>query len=73
MPLSSKQDLGMVVVALLLNMLVAWIGFTQSQRIVLFLGLGGLEAFSKVAYLLLAAIAVQLIRRGITEILQGMG
>jgi small neutral amino acid transporter SnatA (MarC family) len=26
-----------------------------------------------VAYLLLAAIAVQLIRRGITEILQGMG
>jgi multiple antibiotic resistance protein len=71
--LSGLFPVWMVVVAFLLNMLVAWIVFTQSQHIVRFLGQGGLEAFSKVAYLLLAAIAVQLIRRGITEILQGMG
>ena len=44
--------------------------FTQAQRITRFLGQGGLQAFSKVAYLLLAAIAVQLIRRGIMEVLQ---
>jgi small neutral amino acid transporter SnatA (MarC family) len=48
----------MVVLAFLLNMLVAWVVFTQSQRIVRFLGQGGMEAFAKVAYLLLAAIAV---------------
>jgi multiple antibiotic resistance protein len=71
--LSGLFPIWMVVAAFLLNMLVAWIVFTQSQRIVRFLGQGGLEAFSKVAYLLLAAIAVQLIRRGIAEILQGMG
>jgi multiple antibiotic resistance protein len=71
--LSGLFPLWLVVVAFLLNMLVARVIFTQSQRIVRFLGQGGLEAFSKVAYLLLAAIAVQLIRRGATEILQGMG
>jgi multiple antibiotic resistance protein len=68
--LSGLFAVWMVVTAFLLNMLIAWIVFTQSGRIIRFLGNGGLQAFSKVAYLLLAAIAVQLIRRGVTEILQ---
>jgi multiple antibiotic resistance protein len=61
-----------VAFAFLANMVLAWIIFSQSQRIVGFLGKGGLRAFSKVAYLLLAAIAVQLIRRGITDIIHGV-
>lgn len=71
--LSGLFNIWMVIVAFLLNMLVAWATFTQAQHITRFLGRGGLQAFSKVAYLLLAAIAVQLIRRGIMEILQGIG
>jgi multiple antibiotic resistance protein len=71
--LSGLFSVWLVIIAFLLNMLVAWIIFTQAQRITRFLGEGGLQAFSKVAYLLLAAIAVQLIRQGVTEILQGMG
>lgn len=62
----------LVLVAFLLNMAVAWAVLVQAERIQGFLGIGGLRAFSKVAALLLAAIAVQLVRRGITQIWQGM-
>jgi len=68
---SGVVSLWPVVVAFLANIVVAWIIFSQAHRIVSFLGKGGLQAFSKVMYLLLAAIAVQLIRRGVTEIIQG--
>lgn len=57
-----------MILAFLLNVVIAWVVFSQSSVIVRFLGHGGLQAFSKVAYLLLAAIAVQLIRRGIVDI-----
>ncbi len=50
-------------------MLIAWLLFSQAPRIVRFFGRGGLDAFAKVMYLLLAAIAVQLIRNGITSII----
>lgn len=69
--LSGLFSVWLVVVAFLVNILIAWVVFTQAHHISRFLGQGGLQAFSKVAYLLLAAIAVQLIRGGLTEILQG--
>ncbi len=69
--LSGLYSLWLVVLAFLANMVVAWLVFWQSGRIVRFLGQGGLQAFAKVAYLLLAAIAIQLIRRGVSEIAQG--
>ena len=62
----------LVLAAFLLNMGVAWAVLVQAERIQGFLGVGGLRAFSKVAALLLAAIAVQLMRRGITQIWQEM-
>ena len=62
----------LVLVGFLLNMGIAWAVLVQAERIQGFLGVGGLRAFSKVASLLLAAIAVQLVRRGITQIWQGM-
>jgi multiple antibiotic resistance protein len=71
--LSGLFSVWLVVVAFLANVLLAWAVFTQARHITRFLGQGGLQAFSKVAYLLLAAIAVQLIRGGLTEILQGKG
>ncbi|MBF8267365.1 MAG: MarC family integral rane protein [Dehalococcoidia bacterium] len=49
-------------------LIVAWVVFRYSQGIANFLGKGGLLAFSKVAYLLLVAIAVKLISQGIIDI-----
>lgn len=69
--LSGLYSVWLVVLAFLANMVVAWLVFWQSGRIARFLGQGGLQAFAKVAYLLLAAIAIQLIRRGVSEIVQG--
>ncbi|MEX2598899.1 MAG: MarC family protein [Dehalococcoidia bacterium] len=68
--LAGLYPIWMVLTAFLLNIFIAWVLFSQAPRIVRFLGRGGLEAFAKVMYLLLAAIAVQLIRTGITDIIQ---
>ncbi len=51
--------------ALLANLLLVWIVFTWSDTIVRILGENGARGVSKVISLLLAAIAVMMIRRGI--------
>lgn len=55
-------------ISIVLNMLIVWLVFAGSQQIFRFLGQGGTRAFSKVSDILLAAIAIMLIRRGIMEI-----
>ncbi|MDP3064933.1 MAG: MarC family protein [Chloroflexota bacterium] len=65
---TSLYGVWLVVLAFLANIVIAWIVFSQAQRIAGFLGKGGLRALSKVANLLLAAIAVQLISRGVLDI-----
>lgn len=55
----------LVVLAFMLNLAFAWLVFAQSQRIAGFLGKGGLAATAKIAGLLLAAIAIKMIRQGI--------
>ncbi len=64
--LASQFKLYMVLVAFVLNLLVVWVVFMLSHRIVGFLGQGGLKAISKVFSLLLAAIAVSMIIRGLS-------
>ena len=54
-----------VLLALIVNLLIAWIIFAQSGRIITFIGLGGSRAFAKVASLILAAFAVKMIRTGV--------
>lgn len=71
--LSGRFSLGMVALAFLANVVVAWAIFAQSRHIAGFLGAGGLRAVSKVTFLLLAAIAVQLVRKGIIDIMQEIG
>ncbi len=69
--LSGLYPLWLVLLAFLANIVVAWailLGAHLFQRV---LGVGGLRAFSKVANLLLAAIAVQLVRRGLEQALGG--
>jgi len=52
-------------VSLFLNMLIVWACLAASERIIKFLGTGGIRAFAKIMYILLAAIGVMMVRRGI--------
>jgi len=58
-----------VILSLVLNILFAWFIFAQADRIIKFMGIGGTRAFAKVAALLLAAIAVNLIRSGMFKLI----
>ncbi len=63
--LTREYFLPVVLGAFLLNMAIAWGVFMLSGRIIRFLGQGGVKAISKVFSLLLAAIAVTMILRGL--------
>ena len=63
--LALQFPLYMVLISFALNMLITWIIFLLSQRIAAFMGEGGLRAISRVFSLLLAAIAVSMIIRGL--------
>jgi multiple antibiotic resistance protein len=56
-------------VSLLVNILLAGGVFSASMFIMKLLGSGGTKALSKITSLFLAAIAVMMIRKGITQIL----
>jgi multiple antibiotic resistance protein len=58
--------------SLLLNMLIVWGALSQSRRIAGVMGEAGSKAVAKVAALFLAAIAVMMIRSGITAMLRGL-
>ncbi|NUO10308.1 MAG: MarC family protein [Candidatus Brocadia sp.] len=57
------------VTALIINLLIVWVVFLKSNFIYRLMGDGGSKAFAKVASLLLAAIAVMMIRRGVIDII----
>ncbi len=63
--LATQFSLAMVLLSFILNMLVSWVIFLLSNHVIRFLGHGGLKAVSKVFDLLLAAIAVNMIIRGL--------
>ena len=58
-----------VVVSFILNLVIQWLLLRQANRIVGFLGNTGVRAISKIVMLLLAAIAVKMIRQGVFQIL----
>lgn len=60
-----------VILSLIVNILLAWIVFSQADRIIRLIGINGSRAFAKVAALLLAAIAVKMIRSGIFTLIKG--
>jgi multiple antibiotic resistance protein len=53
-------------VAVVLNMFFVWITLIKADTIMKVIGSSGTRAFSKIMYILLAAIAVMMIRHGIT-------
>jgi multiple antibiotic resistance protein len=64
--LSGQYHLYIVVTAFAINLVAAWLIFRQANLLVGFLGHGGVRAISKVASLLLAAIAVRMVIKGLT-------
>jgi multiple antibiotic resistance protein len=56
------------ITALVVNLFIVWIVFLKSNFIYRVMGEGGFKAFAKVASLILAAIAVMMIKRGFTDI-----
>jgi multiple antibiotic resistance protein len=63
--LVDQYSIWAVVISFLLNLVVAWLGVSNMDRIMKLLGASGTKGLSKVASLLLAAIAVKMIRQGI--------
>jgi multiple antibiotic resistance protein len=64
--LAPQYPLYMVLISFLLNLLIAWSIFLLGNWIVGFTGQGGLRAVSQVFNLLLAAIGISMILRGLT-------
>jgi multiple antibiotic resistance protein len=57
----------LTVSSFIINLLIVWISFSYATAIANFLGKAGSKAFSKIASLLLAAIAVMMIRKGVID------
>lgn len=64
-----QYGLMITVIAVILNILLAGLILLSSERLVKLLGLNGAKALSKIMALLLAAIAVMMIRKGIFSIM----
>jgi multiple antibiotic resistance protein len=67
--LIDQYFVAIVVLSFVLNLVIQWLLFRQADRIVDFLGNTGVSAISKIVMLLLAAIAVKMIRQGVLTIL----
>ncbi len=66
--LIDQYSLIIVITSFILNLAIAWVLFGQANRVVGFLGKGGVNAVSKVVSLFLAAIAIKMIRQGLLGI-----
>ena len=60
------------VISLLLNLFIVWISLINAERIIKTIGRGGVTGLSKVMALLLASIAIMMIRLGIENIIRGV-
>jgi multiple antibiotic resistance protein len=67
--LIGQYRIPIVILSFILNLVIQWVLFRQADRIVNFLGRTGVNAISKIVMLLLAAIAVKMIREGVLTIL----
>jgi multiple antibiotic resistance protein len=55
-------------VSLVVNMLIVWVTLVKADSIMKVMGSSGTRAFAKIMYILLAAIAVMMVRRGVMGI-----
>lgn len=69
--LIDNYGVSFTLISLVLNLIIVWLSFLSAQRIVRFMGRNGVIALSKIMALLLASIAVKMIRLGIEGITKG--
>ena len=55
-------------VSLVVNMMITWVTLARADFIMKLIGVSGTRAFSKIMYILLAAIGVMMVRRGIAGV-----
>ena len=67
--LMSQFGWGVTLVAVLLNIIIVGLVFLFSDELINLIGTSGSRALSKVMYLLLAAIGVMMVRKGIMVII----
>ncbi|MBF0485576.1 MAG: MarC family protein [Candidatus Omnitrophica bacterium] len=74
MALMLMNQLGWVVTlaAVLSNIVIVGVVFLFSDKLIRLLGVSGSRALSKVMYLLLAAIGVMMVRRGVIEVISSL-
>jgi len=58
------------IISFILNLFIVWVSFINAERIINFFGKGGVAGISKIMALLLASIAIMMIRLGISNIVQ---
>lgn len=58
------------VISLVLNLMIVWASFVKAEVIIKLIGKNGIVALSKVMAILLASIAVMMIRLGITNLIK---
>ncbi|MFA6142025.1 MAG: MarC family protein [Candidatus Omnitrophota bacterium] len=59
--------MALTITSFVINLIIVWITFNYATNISNFLGKAGSKAFSKIASLLLAAIAVMMMRKGLVD------
>ena len=67
--LTDQYSVVIVIFSFIVNLAIAWLLFAQANRVVAFLGHGGVRATSKIVSLFLAAIAIKMIRQGVLQVL----
>ena len=67
--LTDQYSVLMVIFSFIANLAIAWVLSAQANRVMAFLGEGGVKATSKIVSLFLAAIAIKMIRQGVMEVL----
>lgn len=67
--LVDSYGVAVALVSILLNCLAAWAIFSQATKLRRWLGERALQGITKLSYILLASIAVMMIRRGIAQLL----
>jgi multiple antibiotic resistance protein len=67
--LTDQYSIVIVIISFIVNLAIAWLLLAQANRVVAFLGQGGVRATSKIISLFLAAIAIKMIRQGVLAVL----
>ena len=64
-----SHGLSATFVSLVINMLIVWLTLVKADAIMRLMGASGTRAFAKIMYILLAAIGVMMVRRGMIGII----